>query len=206
MDEFYPLLKIYNSRADSAVLPEWTNIYNEKEPPVYWNVLKGILKHFSRSSTVFEIGSGTGDLLALIMSIGFDNVSGIEKDEYLAKVANRKINHFFNRRNRVIHGRYPIDIQSPNILLQVNCVYFDDIDTKDDYLSLLKSFHQNARPDHYLIEVIDSSYICESKTFPEFVRLSERDMREAFTGYTIEAFETYKYPFNSSTKILYLIS
>jgi hypothetical protein len=64
MDKFYPLLKQYNSDNAKDVLPEWTKIYSESLPPVYWNILKNILNNYPKSSSVFEIGSGAGDLLA----------------------------------------------------------------------------------------------------------------------------------------------
>ena len=79
MDEFYPLLKQYNSDNANEALPEWTKIYSETTPPVYWNVLKNILNNQSKESSVFEIGSGAGDILALILSLGFQNVGGINK-------------------------------------------------------------------------------------------------------------------------------
>lgn len=206
MDKFYPLLKQYNSDNATDVLPEWTKIYSEPTPPVYWNILKNILNNYPKSSSVFEIGSGAGDLLALIMSLGFENVAGIEQDLLLTKVANKKLEHFFKRQDTVINGQYPISISKPNILIQINCVYFENIFSKEDYLIQLKSFYQNADPDYYLLEVIDSSFTSESKAFPKFVRLSEKNIQDTFTDKTIESFKTYEYPYNTSSKRLYLIS
>ncbi len=110
MDEFYTLLKQYNSDNSNEALPEWTKIYSESTPPVYWNVLKNILNNYSKSSSVFEIGSGAGDLLALILSLGFENVGGIEQDLFLTGIANKKLEHFFKRQATVVHGKYPINI------------------------------------------------------------------------------------------------
>lgn len=206
MEEFYTLLKQYNSENTNEALPEWTKIYSESKPPVYWNVLSTILNCYSKSSSIFEIGSGAGDLLALIFSLGFKNVKGIEQDLVLAGIANKKLNHFFKRKDTVIHGRYPISISKPNILIQVNCVYFENIFSKADYLIQLKSFYQNANPDYFILEVIDDSFIGESKAFPNFVRLSEKNIQDTFTGKTIDSFKTYEYPINTSSKRLYLIS
>lgn len=206
MDEFYTLLKQYNSENANEALPEWTKIYSESTPPVYWNILKNILNEYSKSSSVFEIGSGAGDLLALILSLGFDNVAGVEKDLFLSEFANKKLEHFFNRKETVVHGEYPISISKPNILIQVNCVYFENIFSKEDYLIQLKSFYQNASPDYFLLEVIDSSFIAESKAFPDFVRLSEKNIQDTFIDKTIDSFKTYEYPINTSSKRLYLIS
>ena len=206
MAEFYPLLKQYNSDNANEALPEWTKIYSETTPPVYWNVLKNILNNQSKESSVFEIGSGAGDILALILSLGFKNVAGIEQDLFLTDVANKKLEYFFNRKETVVHGKYPLKISKPNILIQVNCVYFENVFSKEDYLMQLKSFYQNANPDYFLLEVIDSSFIAESKAFPNFVRLSEKNIQDTFTDKTIDSFKTYEYPINTSSKRLYLIS
>ena len=206
MDEFYTLLKKYNSDKTNKELPEWTKIYSESTPPVYWNVLKNILNSQSKSSSVFEIGSGAGDLLALILSLGFENVAGIEQDLFLTSVANKKLDYFFKKKDIVVHGKYPISIAKPNILIQVNCVYSENIVSKEDYLIQLKSFYQNANPDYFILEVIDSSFEAASKAFPNFVRLSEKNIQDTFTDKTIESFKTYEYPINTSSKRLYLIS
>ena len=206
MDEFYTLLNKYNSVNANEALPEWTKIYSETMPPVYWNVLKDILNSYSKESSVFEIGSGAGDILALIMSLGFKNVTVIEQDLFLTEIANKKLDYFFKRKNTVFHGKYPITISKPNILIQVNCVYFENIFCKEDYLIQLKSFYQNANPDYFLLEVIDCSFMEESKAFPNFVRVSENNIKDTFKGKTIESFNTYQYPTNTSSKRLYLIS
>ena len=206
MDEFYTLLKQYNSDNSNEALPDWTKIYSESTPPVYWTVLKNILNNYSRNNSVFEIGAGAGDILALILNLGFQNVVGIEKDLFLTGIANKKLEHFFKRKATVVHGKYPMSISKPNILIQVNCVYFENIFSKEDYLNQLKSFYQNASPDYFLLEVIDSSFIAESKAFPNFVRLSEKNIQDTFPGKTIDSFKTYEYPINTSSKRLYLIS
>ena len=66
MGEFYSLLKGYNKTIYSENLPQWTRIYLESSPPVYWTILSNLLKKNSTEKTIFEIGSGTGDILALI--------------------------------------------------------------------------------------------------------------------------------------------
>ncbi len=85
-------------------------------------------------------------------------------------------------------------------------MYFENVFSKENYLQQLKSFYQNANPDYFLLEVIDSSFIAESKAFPNFVRLSEKNIQDTFTGKTIDSFKTYEYPINTSSKRLYLIS
>ena len=169
-------------------------------------ILKNILNDYPKSYSIFEIGSGAGDLLALILSMGFENVTGIEQDIFLTGIANKKLDHFFKRKDTVVNGIYPTNISKPNILIQVNCVYFENIFSKEDYLNQLASFYQNANPDYFLLEVIDISFTADSKAFPNFVRLSKKNLQDIFTGKKINSFKTYEYPINTSSKRLYLIS
>ena len=206
MEKFYALLKNYNKTNTSENLPDWTKIFSESTPPVYWNILSNILCNYSKENSVFEIGAGTGDILALIRSLGFTNVTGVECDAHLAQIANKKIEYFFQKSNTVIHDRYPLAIPRPNILVQVNCVYFENIPTKQEYINQLKLFHQNAMPDFYFLEVDDSSCKEHFKAFPDFVRLSQEDIKAAFKDKSVESFTTYQFPRNTSTKRLYLIT
>jgi len=206
MDEFYTLLRQYNIATANEKLPEWTKIFSESKPPVYWNVLKNILNNYSKDSFLFEIGVGAGDILALIRSLGFGNVTGIEQNILLSQVANKKIEHFFKCNDTVFNGCYPVNISKPNILLQVNCVYFEKISSRENYLFQLKSFYENAKPDCYLLEVVDSSFTEHSNAFPQFVRLSENEIQDTFNDKKIESFITYQFPINTSSKRLYVIT
>lgn len=206
MEEFYSLLRKYNKSSKNIKVPDWTNIYLDSNPPVYWTILSQILKDFPKDNTIFEIGVGAGDILALIRSIGFTNVKGIERDKQLAVIANKKIEYFFQTQQTVIHNNYPISITKPNILLQVNCVYFEDILSNQDYLEMLNSYYQNANPDVFILEVIDSSFTKPSEIYPEYVRLSENDIKNTFKNKNIISHITYQFPQNTSSKRLYVIS
>lgn len=206
MEEFYSLLRSYNKTFDSENLPQWTKIYLEPSPPVYWTILSHLLNNYSNEKAIFEIGSGTGDILALIRGKGFINVFGIESDKQLADIANKKIEYFFQIPKTVINDKYPITITKPDILIQVNCVFFENICNKYEYLELLKTYYQNAKPDIYFLEVIDSTYAESTATFPEYVRLSEKDIQNTFQNKRIESQLTYQFPKNTSSKRLYVIS
>jgi len=206
MGEFYSLLRKYNETLVSENLPEWTKIYLESEPPTYWVVLSKILTKYSKGSSVFEIGSGAGDIVALLRNLDFSNVIGIESDEKLARIANKKIESLFNVSESIIHDKYPIVIEKTNILIQVNCVYFENINSKQEYLNQLVTYYQNANPDVYFLEVIDNSFTESSKIFPEYVKISEKDIISTFKNKKIESFITYQFPKNTSTKRLYVIS
>jgi hypothetical protein len=200
------LLRKYNKSYINIQFPDWTNIYLASSPPVYWTILSKLLKGFSKDNSIFEIGAGAGDILTLIRSIGFTNVNGIERDKQLADFANKKIEYFFQTQQTVINDSYPISITKPNILIQVNCVYFDGVCNKQDYLEQLKTYYQNANPDVYFLEVIDSSFTKVSGIYPEYVRLSENDIKNTFKNKNIISHFTYQFPQNTSSKRLYVIS
>ncbi len=205
MAEFYTLLREYNLGLDYDDLPQWTKIFTEIEPPIYWVRLAEILSQYPKSYSVFEIGSGLGDVLALLNFLGFENVSGIERVEKLATIGNQKLLNLFNSKDIVI-GEYPIKLKNIDVLLQVNCVYFEGIFTKQAYISQIIQFYENTNPKHFLLEVIDSSFTEQSIIFPDFVKLSEEDIYNAFSRLKISSHLTYQVPKNSSTKRLYIIS
>lgn len=206
MEEFYSLLRSYNLELNYSILPQWAKIYTEPTPPTYWLQVAEILNQYPKSYSIFEIGSGLGDVLALSSFLGFGKVQGIEQDELLTETANDKLLKMFELNNAVLQGKYPIRTAEVDILLQVNCIYIDEIHNKTDFLKRLVYFYENAQPKHYFVEVIDSSFKEPLRVFPDFVRLSEYDMQKAFSGLNIQSFLTYQYPKNTSTKRLYVIS
>ncbi len=205
MAEFYSLLREYNLGLDYSSLPQWANIFTEIEPPIYWFRLAEILSQYSKSYSVFEIGSGLGDVLVLLHFLGFDKVSGIERTENLATIGNEKLFSLFNSEGIII-GEYPIKVENIDVLVQVNCVYFEGLSTKKEYLSQIRRFYDNANPQYYLLEVIDDSFTQYSNVFPDLVRISEKDIYETFEELNIISYLTYQYPKNTSTKRLYVIS
>jgi SAM-dependent methyltransferase len=174
-------------------------------PPIYWVRLAEILSQYPKSYSVFEIGSGLGDVLALIHLLGFEKVAGIERVEKLATIGNQKLLNLFNSKDIII-GEYPIKLENIDVLIQINCVYFEGLFSKQAYINQIWQFYKNANPKHFLLEVIDSSFTEQSNTFPDFVRLSEEEIYKAFSGLKISSFLTYQFPKNSSTKRLYIIS
>ena len=199
-------MRNYNLGLSHSQLPQWTKIYTETTAPIYWEKVAEIINQYPKSYSIFEIGSGLGDILALASFLGFSTVQGIEQDELLAKIANEKLLKILGLNNAISLGKYPVKKIRVEILLQVNCVYFEGIDNKQDFLKRMIRFYENSNPKHYLIEVIDCSFRETSTVFPDFVRLSEEDMQKAFSGLSIQSFLTYQYPKNTSTKRLYVIS
>lgn len=209
MDEFYSLLiRPYNEQISNDFIQQSDRVlpYKDEDYPAYWDVLIEHLSSFEKSSSVFEIGSGLGDVLVLLYHLGFNKIRGIERDAYVAEMANHKLLRLCGKSDLVEVGNYPVKIASPDILLQINCVYPNGMFHKQEYLDQLLRFYENAAPRHYFLEVIDSSYTKPSAVFPNFVRLSEDDISKTFTGLKIQSFQTYRYPKNTSSKRLYIVS
>lgn len=199
-------MRLYNSELDSIdALPEWTTIYRDSIPPSYWLVLGKLLEKWPRDVFVLEIGAGAGDVLALLLFLGFFNSCGIERDNVLAEIANRKLEHFFNERHKVLFNSYPLQLKrSPDIIIQTNCVYHEGLNTKEEYLARQRNWmFFNGVPRLYALETLDTAYI--SPKYPEFVHVSETEMRSFFPDCLVSSYPTYQYPNNASTKRLYLI-
>lgn len=195
-------------RASCNSLPDWAVIFEDEHPPKYWTIIGQIVNSLPRSISCVEIGSGLGDILALLLNFGFSNIVGIEREIELSVLTNKKLDALFTRHDCVIAAEYPIKLHDrPNLLIQANCIYADGISTKDDFKDRLQAWHKfNGVPDIYLLEVVDSSYCIDHPEFPSFLRLSENDIRDTFPDYFITGFRTYQYPENKSTKQLYEIT
>lgn len=209
MAEFYPLLRAYNrSAAAIQVNVGWQEIYQADHPPKYWRTIADIAKHWPRDFYCVEIGSGLGDVLALLLHLGFSNVCGFERDARLAEAANQKLAALFGRSSCVVAGDYPVKLaQRPKVLLQVNCCYMDGVVARADFVDRLRRWYSyNGVPDVYLLEVVDASFRATHASFPMQLRLGEADVQGAFPGCRLERHLTYTYPQNTSTKYLYEIS
>lgn len=206
---FYARLREYNLRHFPLAeqWPEWCSIYHFSQPPVYWMLLSEIVSQFPLSSFCLEIGSGLGDVLALMIFLGFTNTKGLEREPVLADASNRKILDLFGIHNCVILGEYPQKIEpGPDLLIQVNCVYPKDVWSKAEYLNQISLWHAwNGIPSAYIVEVIDSSFTQEDRKYPLWVRLSLNDVKFRFKEFEVKSFPSYKYPTNSSSKCIYCI-
>lgn len=203
MEQFYKMLSEYNKGIDFE--EEWPLIYTEDEPPVYWKNLANVMNRYDREKMCFEIGSGAGDVISLIMSMGFTNVKGIELNDNLAKIANNKIWYFFNLSDICINAKFPINLNFVvDLLIMVNCVYWENCSTKGEYLNKIQKFYKLCgEPTIFLWEVIDD--VEQEGAYPEYVRVSLEDVRSIFLNYYIEKIDTYRWPENTSSKCLYII-
>ena len=209
MEQFYKLLRNYNYnliKKSKQYIPKWFYIYIEKEPPIYFTILYSILKNTDKKLSVIEIGSGLGDILTLLLNLGYKDVIGFEKDKALCELANKKL-LYFGGQYKMVKNEYFTGNKnySADILIQINSVYAETTTTKKEYLEQICKYYNAVKPKIYLLEVIDISYTNKNKIFPEYIRLSKSDIKKIFPNKTIEQFMTYQYPINTSTKCLYKI-
>lgn len=208
MERLQSLLRQYNlSHKEDLMLAPWSKQYCEEKFPKYWEIVYYILQLLDKNSRVLEIGCGLGDITAILCYLGFKQVTSLEKDELISRAAQRRIVDMFNMNGVVRNENYPNNKHyTVDILILVNCVYADQIKTKREYMDLIQKYYVCAGcPNHFLMEVIDSSFAEKNREFPEYIRLSPQDVKGLFRNYKISSWETYKYPQNSKSKTLYLI-
>ncbi len=189
------------------MLAPWSKQYCEEVFPKYWEIVYSILQSFDRSSKVLEIGCGLGDITAILCYLGFKQVTSFEKDELISRAAQRRLSDMFGMRGIIKNELFPNQIKyMADLLILVNCAYADMARTKQEYMNLMQMYYTCAGcPKHFLMEVIDSSYTQKDNEFPEYIRLSLKDIQSLFPNLEIRSCETYKYPVNRKSKTIYLI-
>jgi hypothetical protein len=209
MEEFYNLLVKYNLSLHSQIaMPKWHQIFTKSKMPVYMEVLLQNIRLFDRKLSIIEVGSGYGDIVAILLFLGFKNVIGIERDEEACNIANKKIKDLLDKDKKyIICEDYPISLEySPDVYIQVNNVYTDDVSDKSKYLERSKNWvMHNGKPKSAFVEFIDSDFTIASDHFPSYVRLTKEEVQGLFTKSAVSDFKTYEYPRNSSSKTLYRI-
>ena len=197
----------YNFSLKSNDLPSWFLQFTEPEPPSYWKTVFDILCNEDRNKSIVEIGSGFGNITALLHFLGFHKIISFERSEKLAEATKQKIQDLFGKKSEVINTSYPQPLNFiPDILIQVNCVYADNISCKREYINQIKNTYEaNGKPNTFIVEFIDSNFKMKHIDYPEFVRLNELEVSETFPDCKIESFETYKFPVNKTSKRIYVI-
>lgn len=209
MEQFYQLLKQYNANfaKEHSDLPNWFFQYTENVPPLYWKTVSNILKTEDRNQSIIEVGAGYGDITALLYSMRFTNIISFERDEKLIIHIKDKISILFDKSVHTINNSYPFELDfTPDIIIQVNCTYTENIRTKADHINQINHIYQiNGYPKVFIFESIDDSYDEDNSTFPHYMRLNRTDITKIFPKCQIESFATYKYPMNKVSKTLYKI-
>ena len=209
MEQFYQLLRRYNYdfSLKSSDLPSWFLQFIEPEPPLYWKTVFEILKNENKNKSIVEIGSGYGNVTALLYYLGFQKIISFERSEKLTGTTKQKIQELFGINPDVINKSYPQPLEfTPDILIQLNCVYSDGITCKQDYIQQIIRTHQaNGKPGMFIVELIDSSFKMNHVDFPDFVRMNEFEVSECFPECLIKSYVTYKYPVNKTSKRIFVI-
>ena len=208
MEELQALLINYNkSHSDDFSVAPWSHQYSSLPFPKYWEVVYEIMQTIDRKERIIEIGCGLGDITSIFCHLGFEDIKSFEKNKDIFTRAHRRMKDMFNRDNIIINSEFPNGntIQA-DVLVLVNCAYFDLADSKKGYLKLMKEYYLSAGQPHlFLMEVIDSSYKEDNPEFPQYIRLSHDDVVSLFPDCKIKYWETYIYPINKKSKTLYLI-
>lgn len=208
MEELYKLLRAYNIDNDNEQrFVPWAHQFTKSQFPKYWGIVFDLLSRLDRNLRVIEVGCGLGDITAILCYLQYQNVTSFEKDNKIAKLAQKKIHDLFGYDKIIRNDNFPTkEISKSDLLILVNCAYKDCAKTKQNYIDLMKHYYECAgSPKYFLMEVIDSSYTIIDDEFPEYIRLSRADIEAMFPNADIKEWQTYVYPVNLRSKTLYLI-
>jgi hypothetical protein len=209
VEQFFRQLSQFNAALLTRQhhFPVWFHNYTGIKPPEYWHILYDLLLREDRDQLIVEIGAGYGDVSALLRWMEFRHLTCVERDNSLVSYIEDKISQVCHTKVDVINASYPTKLDfTPDILIQVNCVYAEEIYNKDEYLDSIKeTYHYNGVPKVFLFEAIDASYREPNSEFPTFVRLGFDDISSLFPLCSITSHITYQYPKNKITKVLYKI-
>ena len=208
MDKLQELLTDYNRKfIKEESRNSWSNQYCESSFPKYWYEVFKASESLDKNLRVLEVGTGQGDITSIFCYLGFKDIISFEREEENANIANEKLKHLFSVDSVVRHESFPCSGQfNSDILVLVNCVYADEIHSKEEYKEqIIKIYSSAGCPRIFLFEVIDSEYVIPDKKFPDEMRLSKEDIHDMFPTSNISGIRTYQYPENKKTKTLYVI-
>lgn len=207
MEELHDMLVEYNiHHIPNECRRSWSDQFCDSKFPCYWEKVFEELQSVDKNKRVLEIGCGQGDVTSILCYLGFNHIKAYEMDGMMSKVAIDKLYMLFGRSEIVECRKYPQEAEKVDVLVLVNCAYADGCVTKEDFKKKMLSFYEKAgTPEIFLLEVIDSSYDIPDENFPYCLRLSSSDIDSLFPFASIHSYETYRYPQNKRTKILYVI-
>lgn len=207
MEELHDMLVEYNiHHIPNECRRSWSDQFFDSKFPCYWEKVFEELQSVDKNKRVLEIGCGQGDVTSILCYLGFNHIKAYEMDGMMSKVAIDKLYMLFGRSEIVECRKYPQEAEKVDVLVLVNCAYADECVTKEDFKKKMLSFYEKAgTPEIFLLEVIDSSYDIPDENFPYCLRLSSSDIDSLFPFASIHSYETYCYPQNKRTKILYVI-
>ena len=207
MEQLQEMLRQYNTiHIDDVSGGGWNKMYLQRNFPDYWKRVFIIANMLPRSLRVLEIGSGFGFVTSIFAYLGFNTIVGFERDSQIANSASDRLKSLFNREGIIRSELFENQFCPSDLLVLVNCVYYDGLNSKEEYLRQILSYYEQAGSPHYFIlEVIDESYKEANDVFPPIVRLGKNDIVNLFPNSKIQSWPTYVYPKNHISKTLYYI-
>ena len=207
MEQLQEMLRQYNTiHIDDVSGGGWNKMYLQRNFPDYWKRVFIIANMLPRSLRVLEIGSGFGFVTSIFAYLGFNTIVGFERDSHIANSASARLKSLFNREGIIRSELFENQFCPSDLLVLVNCVYYDGLNSKEEYLRQILSYYEQAGSPHYFIlEVIDESYKEANDVFPPIVRLGKNDIVNLFPNSKIQSWPTYVYPKNHISKTLYYI-
>ena len=207
MEQLQEMLRQYNTiHIDDVSGGGWNKMYLQRNFPDYWKRVFIIANMLPRSLRVLEIGSGFGFVTSIFAYLGFNTIVGFERDSHIANSASARLKSLFNREGIIRSELFENQFCPSDLLVLVNCVYSDGLNSKEEYLRQILSYYEQAGSPHYFIlEVIDESYKEANDVFPPIVRLGKDNIVNLFPNSKIQSWPTYVYPKNHISKTLYYI-
>jgi SAM-dependent methyltransferase len=207
MEQLQEMLRQYNTiHIDDVSGGGWNKMYLQRNFPDYWKRVFIIANMLPRSLRILEIGSGFGFVTSIFAYLGFNTIVGFERDSHIANSASARLKSLFNREGIIRSELFENQFCPSDLLVLVNCVYSDGLNSKEEYLRQILSYYEQAGSPHYFIlEVIDESYKEANDVFPPIVRLGKNDIVNLFPNSKIQSWPTYVYPKNHISKTLYYI-
>jgi len=207
MEQLQEMLRQYNTiHIDDVSGGGWNKMYLQRNFPDYWKRVFIIANMLPRSLRVLEIGSGFGFVTSIFAYLGFNTIVGFERDSHIANSASARLKSLFNREGIIRSELFENQFCPSDLLVLVNCVYYDGLNSKEEYLRQILSYYEQAGSPHYFIlEVIDESYKEANDVFPPIVRLGKDNIVNLFPNSKIQSWPTYVYPKNHISKTLYYI-
>lgn len=207
MEQLQEMLRQYNTiHIDDVSGGGWNKMYLQRNFPDYWKRVFIIANMLPRSLRVLEIGSGFGFVTSIFAYLGFNTIVGFERDSHIANSASARLKSLFNREGIIRSELFENQFCPSDLLVLVNCVYSDGLNSKEEYLRQILSYYEQAGSPHYFIlEVIDESYKEANDVFPPIIRLGKDNIVNLFPNSKIQSWPTYVYPKNHISKTLYYI-
>lgn len=188
---------------------------NSLRRPLYQEITCDVIRRIAgHDDPIVEIGCGVGDILIELAKSDLDNLYGLESDPAVFQVAEGRTKALRLNHITLLNVTYPTHLQiHPSVLLLINCMYFDAVQSKADFgAELLRWMIFNGEPEAFLVETVDESYSSLIHTrfmgypteFNPHCRVSPMDMKCFFKGYQL-----YQVPSSEPDRVpktIYLVS